>query len=57
MKLAAASETLVNSYQTSRRHITEDGILHSHGWDKLKSHLFLFWFLVLLDATSDPQVT
>jgi hypothetical protein len=34
MEVARTSETSVNTYQTARRHIAEDSIIHSHRHEK-----------------------
>jgi hypothetical protein len=41
MKAARTSETLVNSYQTTRCYNPEDSNLHTHRRENLKSYIFL----------------
>jgi hypothetical protein len=38
MEAVQSSETLVNSYQSARRYNPEDGHLHSHSRENLKSY-------------------
>jgi hypothetical protein len=47
MEATRCSETSVST-RPARRHIPEDGILHSHGRENLKSYLEMFVFLFLM---------
>jgi hypothetical protein len=39
METVRSSETLVNIYQSRRRHIREENTLHSHRQEIVKSHI------------------
>ena len=39
VRLQCSSELLVTLYQTTRRHISEDGCFQKHGYDKLKLNI------------------
>jgi hypothetical protein len=41
VEAAITSEMSVNFYQTTRRDIPRDGLLHTRGRENLKSHLFM----------------
>jgi hypothetical protein len=47
MEAIRSSETTVNKIST-RRHIPEDGILHSHRREKLKSYFLPFVFILFI---------
>jgi hypothetical protein len=51
MEAIRSSETSVESTTSTRRHTPEDGILHSHRRENLKSYKFslAFGFMVLTD--------
>jgi hypothetical protein len=51
MEATHSSETSVSNKAT-RRHMPEDGILHSHCRENLKSHIFLIDFIFNLVAHS-----
>jgi hypothetical protein len=55
MEAIRSSETSVNKIPT-RRHIPEDGILHSHRRENLKSHMFLQNFTASYPENSSFQI-
>jgi hypothetical protein len=42
MEATRSSETLVDFQQTTQRYIPEDGTLHNHRSENLKSYTFLY---------------
>jgi hypothetical protein len=44
MEVAGPTETYINLYQTTRRHMLRDGALHNYRWENLKPYrMFIFW--------------